>query len=35
VGILTNRDTRFTEPADNGRPVSDFMTHEHLITAEL
>ncbi len=35
VGILTNRDTRFTEPTDNVRPVSDFMTHDHLITAEL
>jgi IMP dehydrogenase len=33
VGILTNRDTRFVEPADLSRPVSEFMTHNHLITA--
>ena len=33
VGILTNRDTRFVEPADLKRPVSEFMTHDHLITA--
>jgi IMP dehydrogenase len=35
VGILTNRDIRFTEPGDLQRPVSDFMTYERLITAEL
>jgi IMP dehydrogenase len=35
VGILTNRDIRFTEPEDLQRPVSDFMTYERLITAEL
>lgn len=35
VGILTNRDIRFTEPEDLSRPVRDFMTHERLITAEL
>jgi IMP dehydrogenase len=35
VGILTNRDTRFTEPSDFTRPVSDFMTGEGLVTAPL
>ncbi len=35
VGILTNRDIRFTEPEDMTKPVSDFMTFERLITAEL
>lgn len=33
VGILTNRDTRFMEPGDLQRPVSDFMTTEGLVTA--
>jgi IMP dehydrogenase len=33
IGILTNRDTRFTEPGDLVRPVSDFMTKENLVTA--
>ncbi len=33
VGILTNRDLRFTSPADRGRPVADFMTSERLVTA--
>jgi IMP dehydrogenase len=33
VGILTNRDTRFVEPADLRRPVSEFMTSDPLITA--
>jgi len=33
VGILTNRDTRFVEPSDFNRPVSDFMTTEGLVTA--
>ncbi len=33
VGILTNRDTRFVEPGDMERCVSDFMTKENLITA--
>ncbi|MBC8793788.1 MAG: IMP dehydrogenase, partial [Tagaea sp. CACIAM 22H2] len=33
VGILTNRDIRFCEPADFDRPVSDFMTSDRLITA--
>ena len=35
VGILTNRDTRFVEPSDLSRPVSDFMTHEKLITSHV
>lgn len=35
VGILTNRDIRFTEPADMSHPVSDFMTADGLVTAEL
>jgi IMP dehydrogenase len=35
VGILTNRDIRFAEPADYARPVSDFMTGEGLVTAPL
>ncbi len=33
VGILTNRDIRFCQPGDYDRPVSEFMTHEQLITA--
>ncbi|MCP4419965.1 MAG: IMP dehydrogenase, partial [Chloroflexi bacterium] len=33
VGILTNRDTRFVEPGL--QPVSDFMTSEGLITAQV
>jgi IMP dehydrogenase len=33
VGILTNRDTRFAEPEDYTRPVSDFMTSSGLVTA--
>lgn len=35
VGILTNRDIRFIEAEDLQKPVSDFMTHEGLVTAEL
>jgi IMP dehydrogenase/GMP reductase len=35
VGILTNRDIRFVESTDYGRPVSDFMTGEGLVTAPL
>ncbi|MEN9504821.1 MAG: inosine-5-monophosphate dehydrogenase [Actinomycetota bacterium] len=35
VGILTNRDVRFCEAPDFDRPVSDFMTSEGLITAEV
>ena len=33
VGILTNRDIRFTGPEDYVRPVSDFMTATGLVTA--
>ncbi len=33
VGILTNRDVRFSSPADLARPVAEFMTRERLITA--
>ena len=33
VGILTNRDTRFVEPGDLSRSVSEFMTKDPLITA--
>jgi len=33
VGILTNRDIRFVEPSDFGRPVREFMTSASLITA--
>ena len=33
VGILTNRDIRFSEPDDLERPVSEFMTAENLVTA--
>lgn len=35
VGILTNRDTRFVEPGDLYRPVSEFMTHRQLFTARV
>jgi len=35
VGILTNRDIRFTELDDYSRPLSDFMTSENLVTAPL
>ena len=35
VGILTNRDIRFCEGSDFERPVSEFMTHERLITAKV
>lgn len=35
VGILTNRDIRFTEANDYTRPVTDFMTSEGLVTAPL
>lgn len=31
VGILTNRDIRFVEPGP--QPVSEFMTHDNLVTA--
>jgi IMP dehydrogenase len=33
VGVLSNRDTRFVEPEDFTKPVSEFMTSETLITA--
>jgi IMP dehydrogenase len=33
VGILTNRDIRFLEPGDFRKPVSEFMTKDHLVTA--
>ena len=33
VGILTNRDVRFVEPADYDQPLSNFMTSKGLITA--
>jgi IMP dehydrogenase len=35
VGILTNRDIRFCEASDFRRPVSEFMTSEGLVTAEV
>ena len=35
VGILTNRDIRFCEGSDFDRPVSEFMTHEGLVTAKV
>lgn len=35
VGILTNRDTRFTGPEDMSRPVTEFMTSEKLVTAKV
>ncbi len=35
VGILTNRDTRFTSPEDMSRPVTEFMTSENLVTAKV
>jgi IMP dehydrogenase len=33
IGILTNRDIRFCGPEEFGRPVTDFMTSEGLVTA--
>jgi IMP dehydrogenase len=33
VGILTNRDIRFLEAGDFGKPLSQFMTAEKLVTA--
>ncbi len=35
IGIITNRDTRFTNAQDMNRPVSDFMTERNLITASV
>ncbi|MPY95524.1 MAG: IMP dehydrogenase, partial [Acidimicrobiia bacterium] len=33
VGILTNRDVRFCGPQDMGRPITELMTAERLVTA--
>jgi IMP dehydrogenase len=33
VGILTNRDIRFVEPADYNQPIKNFMTPQPLVTA--
>lgn len=35
VGILTNRDIRFIEPGDLTHPVTEFMTSEGLVTAQV
>ncbi len=35
VGILTNRDIRFCEGADFDRPVTEFMTADRLVTADV
>jgi IMP dehydrogenase len=35
VGILTNRDIRFCESNDFDRPISDFMTADGLVTADV
>ena len=35
VGILTNRDIRFVDQADYTLPVSQFMTHQPLVTARV
>jgi len=35
LGILTNRDVRFVEPADYGKSVRDFMTPQPLVTASV
>ncbi len=35
VGILTNRDVRFIEPADYDLPVQQFMTSQPLVTARV
>jgi len=35
VGILTNRDIRFVEQSDYSLPVSQFMTHQPLVTARV
>ena len=35
VGILTNRDIRFCEGSDFERPISEFMTSDDLVTAEV
>jgi len=33
VGILTNRDFRFVDTKDYDRPVTEFMTSEHIVSA--
>ena len=33
VGILTNRDFRFVDPADYDKPVTEFMTSENIVSA--
>ena len=33
VGIITNRDLRFMTAKDFSQPISEVMTHEHLVTA--
>ena len=35
VGILTNRDIRFCEGSDFDRPVTEFMTSDSLVTADV
>ncbi len=35
VGILTNRDIRFASEEDFLKPVTEFMTHQPLVTAQL
>ena len=35
LGMLTNRDIRFVEPADYDRPVTEFMTPQPLVTARV
>jgi IMP dehydrogenase len=35
VGILTNRDTRFAEPEDMNKLVTEFMTSTNLVTAKI
>lgn len=35
LGILTNRDVRFVEPADYGKSVAEFMTPQPLVTASV
>ena len=35
LGILTNRDIRFVEPSDYELPVSQFMTSQNLVTAQV
>ena len=35
IGIITNRDIRFTQPEDKEKPVREFMTCENLVTASV